>query len=100
MKHPARIIQVALATVLCLGAAVPRIVKGADLPARKTRTVVLIVSDGLRWQEIFTGAEADLLNDKEGGSWLPSDELRRRYWPPLQDVLAGAVPAGDVPAVP
>jgi hypothetical protein len=84
MKHPARIIHVALVMVmvLCLGAAVPRIVQGADLPARKTRTVVLIVSDGLRWQEIFNGAEADLLNDKEGGSWLPSDELRRRYWRP------------------
>jgi hypothetical protein len=48
--------------------------------ARKTRTVVLIVSDGLRWQEIFTGAEADLLNDKEGGSWLSAVELKRRYW--------------------
>ena len=29
----------------------------------KTRNVVLIVSDGLRWQEVFTGAEEDLLND-------------------------------------
>src|SRR5882724_2089805 len=71
-----------LVTVLCLAAAVPRIAQSADPPARKTRTVVLIVSDGLRWQEIFDGAEADLLNDKEGGSWLASDELRRRYWRP------------------
>src|ERR1700692_4797655 len=77
-----RFIPAALAAVLCLGAAAPRIVQGAALPARKTRTVVLIVSDGLRWQEICNGAEADLLNDKEGGSWLPSDELRRRYWRP------------------
>ena len=51
----------------------------APAPLR-TRTVVLIVSDGLRWQEIFTGAEEDLLNDKEGGSWVPTEELRRRYW--------------------
>src|ERR1700693_5431394 len=80
MKHVARFIHAVLATVLCLGAAAPCIVLGADLPARKTRTVVLIVSDGLRWQEIFNGAEADLLNDKEGGSWLPPEELRRRYW--------------------
>ena len=82
MKRPARFILAALAAVLCFGAAAPRIVQGADLPARKTRTVVLIVSDGLRWQEIFNGAEADLLNDKEGGSWLPSEEMRRRYWRP------------------
>jgi hypothetical protein len=80
MKYPARFIRATLAAVLCLGAAAAPGVRGAELPTHKTRTVVLIVSDGLRWQEIFTGAEADLLNDKEGGSWLPSDELRRRYW--------------------
>jgi hypothetical protein len=42
--------------------------------------VVLIVSDGLRWQEIFTGAEEDLLNDKAGGSWVGAEDLRKRYW--------------------
>jgi len=51
-------------------------------PLGKTRTVVLIVSDGLRWQEIFTGAEEDLLNDQAGGSWLSAAELRKRYWRP------------------
>jgi hypothetical protein len=40
------------------------------------------VSDGLRWQEIFTGAEEDLLNDQAGGSWVGAEELRRRYWRP------------------
>ena len=48
--------------------------------AGKTQNVVLIVSDGLRWQEIFTGAEADLLNDKAGGSWMSEEDLRKRYW--------------------
>jgi hypothetical protein len=48
--------------------------------ARKTETVVLIVSDGLRWQEIFTGADPALLNEKEGGSWMPEADLRARYW--------------------
>ncbi len=48
--------------------------------AGKTQNVVLIVSDGLRWQEIFTGAEEDLLNDKAGGSWLSDEDLRKRYW--------------------
>src|ERR1700682_3903562 len=48
--------------------------------AGKTQNVVLIVSDGLRWQEIFTGADAALLNEKEGGSWLAEKELRKRYW--------------------
>jgi hypothetical protein len=48
--------------------------------AGKTQNVVLIVSDGLRWQEVFTGADPALLNDKEGGSWLAETELRKRYW--------------------
>ncbi len=52
---------------------------GAAL-AGKTQNVVLIVSDGLRWQEVFTGAEEDLLNDKAGGSWMSDEELRQRYW--------------------
>ena len=43
----------------------------------KTRTVVLIVSDGLRWQEIFTGADPELLNEKNGGIWENERELRR-----------------------
>jgi hypothetical protein len=72
---------VALAVTLGL-LAVPRVGQSAELAPRKTRTVVLIVSDGLRPQEIFTGAEEDLLNDKEGGSWLSAEELRRRYWRP------------------
>ena len=48
--------------------------------AAKTQNVVLIVSDGLRWQEVFTGAEEDLLNDKAGGSWVSDEDLRKRYW--------------------
>jgi hypothetical protein len=48
--------------------------------AGETQNVVLIVSDGLRWQEIFTGADPTLLNDKEGGSWLSDEDLHKRYW--------------------
>ncbi len=46
----------------------------------KTRNVVLIVADGLRWQEIFTGADPTLLNDKDGGSWANPEELKRKFW--------------------
>jgi hypothetical protein len=48
--------------------------------AGKTKNIVLIVSDGLRWQEIFTGADTTLLNRKDGGSWMPEAQLRARYW--------------------
>ncbi len=46
----------------------------------KTRNVVLIVSDGLRWQEIFTGADPELLNEKNGGIWEKEQDLRREFW--------------------
>jgi hypothetical protein len=56
------------------------LLSAAPALAGKTQNVVLIVSDGLRWQEVFTGADAALLNEKEGGSWLAEAELRKRYW--------------------
>jgi hypothetical protein len=46
----------------------------------KTRNVVLIVSDGLRWQEVFTGADASLLNKDHGGIWASPERLKRDYW--------------------
>jgi len=46
----------------------------------RTRNVVLIVSDGLRWQEIFTGADPTLLNEKDGGIWESAETLRGKYW--------------------
>ena len=36
-------------------------------PRRRTDNVVLIVTDGLRWQEVFRGAEAALVSEKPGG---------------------------------
>jgi hypothetical protein len=46
----------------------------------KTHTVVLIVSDGLRWQEIFTGADPTLMNSEHGGIWADLPGLRRDFW--------------------
>jgi len=51
----------------------------AQTPLR-TRNVVLIVSDGLRWQEIFTGADPTLLNEAHGGIWAKEQDLRREFW--------------------
>ncbi len=48
--------------------------------AGKTRNVILVISDGVRWQEVFTGADPLLLNGKEGGSWTPVAELKQKYW--------------------
>jgi hypothetical protein len=68
--------------LLALGLAIAYDVPAQDQPAgqRKTRNVVLIVTDGLRWQEIFTGAEEDLMNEKDGGIWTKAEDLRRDFW--------------------
>ncbi len=47
----------------------------------KTKNVVLIVLDGLRWQEVFTGADPLLIsNEKAGGSWTALPKLKSQFW--------------------
>jgi hypothetical protein len=45
----------------------------------KTKNVVVILIDGYRWQELFHGADFDLLNNKK---YNPEDSLQRmkKYW--------------------
>jgi len=52
----------------------------AQSPPHKTRNVVLIVADGLRWQEIFTGADPSLITSEKGGSWAKPEDLKRDFW--------------------
>jgi hypothetical protein len=54
----------------------------AQQPAQplKTKNVFLIISDGLRWQEIFTGAEKHLLFTDHGGNWARKDYLEQNFW--------------------
>jgi hypothetical protein len=48
----------------------------AAAPANhKTRAVILVMTDGLRWQEVFRGADAALLNKEHD-----AEPLRRSYW--------------------
>ena len=42
---------------------------GSVALAGKTRNVVLIVCDGLRPEEIFRGAELELINKSDMGNW-------------------------------
>ena len=53
----------------------------AQTPAPlKTRNIVLIVSDGLRWQEVFTGADPTLLDETHGGIWDKEADLKKEFW--------------------
>ena len=47
--------------------------------AGKTRNVILVIADGVRWQEVFTGADPLLLG-KDGGNWEEASELKKKYW--------------------
>jgi hypothetical protein len=52
---------------------------GADAQQRRTRNVVLVVTDGLRWQELFGGAERALISAKPGGV-EDTTALLRDFW--------------------
>jgi hypothetical protein len=47
-------------------------------PAGKTRNVLLVMTDGLRWQEVFQGADAALLNKEAGVKDI--EGTRQRFW--------------------
>ncbi len=49
------------------------------VPDRKTQNVILVMTDGLRWQEVFGGADEALMN-KESGGVKDVDALRKAYW--------------------
>jgi hypothetical protein len=46
---------------------------------RKTRNIIFVMTDGLRWQEVFSGADPALMN-KESGAVSDIDALKRAYW--------------------
>lgn len=57
-------------------------------PATKTQNVVFMMADGLRWQELFTGADKDLLDKVEDKDlktrfWAATPELRREALMPF-----------------
>lgn len=58
-----------LSVVFCLPAT------AAEL---KTRNVVLIVSDGLRWQDVFNGADPTLMG--KAGGVKETNILREKFW--------------------
>ncbi len=45
----------------------------------QTRHVLLVMADGVRWQEVFTGAEDQLIN-KESGGITKTNEIRKAFW--------------------
>jgi hypothetical protein len=67
--------RLAVAAALLLGAATSRVA------AQRTRNVVLVVTDGLRWQDVFTGADSTIVF---GDARYLGDTaaVRRDFWRP------------------
>jgi len=60
-------------------------------PPHKTQNVIFVMTDGLRWQEVFRGADPALMNAASGVSNL--EELKRHYWrAPAEDRRAALMP--------
>lgn len=85
----------------------------ATAQERKTENVILFMTDGLRWQEVFTGAEKALINKPDGGVtnvkaieaqfWRETPEERRRellpfFWNKIatEGQIFGNGPEGSV----
>jgi hypothetical protein len=75
----------ALAAFLLAGAA------DRDPVGHKTENVVLVTYDGLRWQEVFEGAEAALLTKENGGVTDPARFEKMRAREELFPFLWGTV---------
>ena len=48
-------------------------------PNRVTENVILVTTDGLRWQEVFRGADHELMNAEDGGV-KDLEALKAAYW--------------------
>jgi len=51
---------------------------------RQTENVILLMTDGLRWQEVFAGAEESLMTAEPGGV-KDVDALKRDFWRPTPE---------------
>jgi hypothetical protein len=52
----------------------------AEPPTRlRSENVIIVVADGLRWQEVFSGADESLM-DKEHGGIRDAEAVRKTFW--------------------
>ena len=72
-----------LICALALGLAVAH-----DLSAQRqlrSQNVILVVSDGVRWQEVFSGADSGIIFGEPRAVGRDSIALRRRFWRPTAE---------------
>jgi len=58
---------------------------------RKTKHIILFTSDGVRWQDLFTGIDPLLMHEKAAGMGEGVEELRSRLWKPAPEERRAAL---------
>ena len=53
--------------------------QNSNAPTHKTKNVIFVMTDGLRWQEVFRGADAALMT-KDDGKVEDAAPLPKAYW--------------------
>jgi hypothetical protein len=71
--HASLTFLIGLAVMLCVHVSV----NAAEKP--KTQNVILVTTDGLRWQEVFSGADPELMNKEDGGV-ANTNALAQAFW--------------------
>jgi len=73
-------VAIACATLCCASTA----------SAGKTRNVILVIADGVRWQEVFTGADLTLINEEQKKMYWHDDPnvRRQKLFPFLWETVA------------
>jgi hypothetical protein len=59
-------------------------------PPQKTKNLIFVMTDGLRWQEVFNGAEQALMT-KESGGLQDVAGLKKTYWRDTVDARRAAL---------
>lgn len=67
--------------------------------ADDARHVIVVVSDGMRWQEVFRGADSTILFSDQAGPAADADAARRKYWRPTATDRRAAVHRQVLPYV-
>lgn len=76
---PRAVVPLIALVAVASGAAAQPAPQPTPQSASRTRTVVLVVTDGLRWQEVFGGAERALISGVAGGV-ADTAETLRAFW--------------------
>lgn len=85
-----RLLRRAASALLILTVLAGSAVSAQTPTQHKTRHIIFVMTDGLRWQEVFGGADAALMN-KKNGKVANEGALKTAYWRPTPEARREAL---------